>query len=210
MKGTAMRYDIDLTKVSLEGYLALLKRQTLLPSRRMLLEDTDSRFKRIQAQGIQTVGALLKALSTPAKLEAFAAGSGVPAPYLTLLRREAGTLRQRPVPLSVFPDTNPTELEALQERGMHTSKDYFESEGPGGRLYVLCDLVRVNGVGPGAAAMFYAAGIRSAAELARADAKTLLARVAAVNADHRYYQGKLGEKDMQFCIDFARVLQAFP
>jgi predicted flap endonuclease-1-like 5' DNA nuclease len=67
----------------------------------------------------------------------------------------------------------------------------------------------MNGVGPNAAKMLYEAGYHSPADVAAADAGTMLARVAAVNADGRYYAGKLGEKDMQFCIDSARLLEAF-
>ncbi len=201
-----LRYDLDLAKIPLDDYLALLKRQTLLPSRRMLLDDADDRFTRISAQGISSVAQLLTALSTRVKIEAFAAQSNVPSAYLTVLRREAGTLRQKPVPLGTFPGIGAAEIEALETLGIKTSKDCFERCAPGGRLHALCGLVRINGVGPSAAAMFYAAGYHTAAAIADEDVRTLLARITAANAGGRYYAGKLGEKDMRFCIESARLL----
>ncbi|HQB81021.1 MAG TPA: helix-hairpin-helix domain-containing protein [Bacillota bacterium] len=73
----------------------------------------------------------------------------------------------------------------------------------------LCDLVRINGVGPLAARAFYEAGYQSSAEIAAADAEAMLVKVSEVNAIHGYYKARLGVKDMQFCIDFALLLQKY-
>ena len=202
-----MRYDLDLTKITLDAYHALLKTQTLLPSRRLLLDDIDSQFERIRAQGVTTVAQLLKALSSPRKIETFVRQSGVNTEYLAVLRREAGTLKRTPVKLSVFPDADQAETEALAKRGILTVKDCFERGEAESRLYALSDLSRINGVGPNAACMFYAAGCRSVKDIADADAETLLSLVTAANKDHRYYAGKLGLKDMRFCIGFANMLE---
>lgn len=204
-----MAYAVDLAKIPLGGYLALLKGRTLLPSRRMLLVGADVAFAKIEAQGITTVARLLNALSTPSKIEALAKQSGVAAAYLAVLRREAGTLAPKPVPLAAFPGTDKAEIEALAIRGIKTSKQLWEGGEPVGRLYALCDLARVNGVGPSAAAMFYAAGCRSAADIAGADAAELLLRVGRANRGGRYYAGTLGEKDMRFCIGAAELLLRF-
>lgn len=204
-----MRYNPDLTKITLDAYRALLKPENLLPSRRMLAEDADSKFTRLRAQGVTTVAQLLKALSSPAKLTAFAKQSGVGAEYLAVLRREAGTLKRNPVKLAAFPDADKAEAEALAKQGILTAKDCFERGETESKLYALSSLTRINGVGPNAACMFYAAGYRSVRDIADADADTLLVRVTAVNVDHRYYAGKLGLKDMRFCIDYARLLMRF-
>ncbi len=37
----------------------------------------------------------------------------------------------------------------------------------------------------------------------------MLEKVSAVNKVHRYYKAKLGVKDMQFCIDFALLLNKY-
>ena len=76
-------------------------------------------------------------------------------------------------------------------------------------LFCLCDLVRINGVGPVAARAFYEAGYSSTSDVAIADAEDMLEKVSAVNKVHRYYKAKLGIKDMQFCIDFALLLNKY-
>jgi hypothetical protein len=205
-----MRYDIDLTKIKLDDYRELLKQSNLLPSRKLLLDDLDMRFAALQAQGIATVSSLLGALSSPAKISALAGKTGIPETYLAVLKREAGTLKPKRIPLRDFPDADSALIENLRKQNILTAKDYLESgRGTGGELYCLCDLTRINGVGPSAAKMFYEAGYRSPADIAAADAKAMLARIAANNSAHIYYQGTLGEKDMRFCIDSAQVLAAY-
>ena len=76
-------------------------------------------------------------------------------------------------------------------------------------LFCLCDLVRINGVGPIAARAFYEAGYQSASDVATADATDMLKKVSAVNEAHHYYKAKLSIKDMQFCIDFALLLNKY-
>ena len=46
----------------------------------------------------------------------------------------------------------------------------------------------------------------SVQDVANAEAAEMLRRVTRVNAERQYYKATLGEKDMQFCIDFARLL----
>lgn len=202
-----MRYDIDLTKVSLEQYRQLLQKQNLLPSRRLLLQDLDARFTALETQGIANAAQLMKALAAPAKFDQLAAKAGIPQEYLTVLKRELGTLLPKNVSLTDFPGIDPAAIESLRERGIKTSKAYFEqSDDTNGELYALCNLVRINGIGPNAAKMFYEAGYRSPAEIAAADAETILIKISAQNADHRYYQGTLGFKDMRFCVESAQML----
>jgi hypothetical protein len=202
-----VRYGLDLSGVSLPAYGILLRGRNLLPSRRLLLQGLEENFARMQTLGIRTVADLLKTLSTPAKVAGCAAKSGVPAEYLTVLRREAGTLVVKPVPLAAFPGTDTARIEALLARGIKNSKDYFEAaQDREDELFCLCDLARINGVGPNAAKMFYDAGYRSPAVIAAVDAETLLSHIAQANAAHRFYQGTLGHSDAQFCIDMAGLL----
>ena len=74
-------------------------------------------------------------------------------------------------------------------------------------LFCLCDLVRINGVGAIAAKSFFDAGYTSVTSIAETTAEDMLERVSAVNEVKQYYKTKLGLKDMQFCIDFAKILK---
>lgn len=127
--------------------------------------------------------------------------------YLIILKREIGSLEQKPIPISSFTDINVTLISKLNDAGIKTSKDYFESNKPeSDELFCLCNLVRINGVGPIAAKAFYDAGYKSVSDVACADATSMLEKVSNVNKIKQYYKANLGLKDMQFCIDFALLV----
>ncbi len=202
-----MQYNLDLEKISLHDYKELLKKQNLLPGRRILLDDIDERFSLLLNHGISNVLELRKALSASKKITVLSSQTGIPEDYLVILKREAGSLEQKPIPLDNFPETDSELIFSLNQEGIKTSKDYFELKKPFDEmLYCLCDLVRINGVGPAAARAFFEAGYKSVMDVANADATQMLSAVSKVNEQKQYYKAKLGVKDMQFCIDFATVL----
>lgn len=205
-----MKYTLDLELLSVQEYKALLKQQNLLPGRRILLQDIDENFAAFGGKGIKTVAQLKKNLSTPAKMSDIEAASGISEEYLVILKREIGSMEQKPVPLSGFPVINPLLVAKLSDAGLKTSKDYWESKQDfSDELFCLCDLVRINGVGPIAARAFYEAGYQSVYDVAVADVAAMLEKVSVVNEAQHYYKAKLGLKDMQFCIDFALLLNKY-
>lgn len=202
-----MPYNLDLSALSVQEYKELLTRQNLLPGRKILREDIDRNFAAIGRQGIADIAQLKKRLSGPRQMAALAAAAGIPEEYLTILKREIGSLEQKPVPIADFPGLDSGMISELNDRGIKTSKECFESGLPNtDEVFRLCDLVRINGVGALAARAFYEAGYRSVAEVACADAAVMLDRVSRVNEAKGYYKARLGVKDMQFCIDFALLL----
>lgn len=202
-----MPYSIELSKVPLGEYREVLRRQNLLPARRILLDEIDRNFSALSAQKIDTLAQLKQRLSSPQKLSALAEATGISQEYLVILKREMGSLEQKPIPIGSIPGIDPALLSALESGGVRTTKDCWERGAqPSDELFCLCDLVRINGVGAAAARAFYAAGFRSVRDVAEAEAGGMLARVTAANARGQYYQAKLGEKDMQFCIDAARLV----
>ncbi|MCR3921586.1 MAG: DUF4332 domain-containing protein [Firmicutes bacterium] len=203
-----MKYTLDLELLSVQEYKTLLKQQNLLPGRRILWQDIDENFAVFESRKIKTVAQLKKSLSTPAKIADIEVASGIPEEYLVILKREIGSLEQKPVPLSGFPSIGPSLVAKLGSAGLKTSKEYWETKQDlSDELFCLCDLVRINGVGPVAARAFYEAGYRSVYDVAAADAAVMLKKVSAVNEAQRYYKANLGLKDMQFCIDFAKLLR---
>lgn len=205
-----MPYCIDLERIVIGEYRELLKQQRLLPGRRILLQDIDRNFAALAAQRIDTVAQLRQRLSSPQKIGELSAVTGIPQDYLAILKRELGSLDQKPLPLSSFPGIDPELIAALAAEGVHTSKDRWEyGAAEPDELYCLCDLVRINGVGAAAAKAFYAAGYRCVRDVSLADAAGMLERVLQANEMGRYYQAKLGEKDMQFCIDAAQLILRF-
>ena len=204
-----MGYSLDLSALSIQAYKGLLNHQNLLPGRRLLWQNIDHNFHVMEQQGITNLAELKRRLSTPQKISSFATTTGISEKYLILLKREIGSLEQKPVAIASFPDMDEALVSQLNGKGIKNSKEYFESGFPdANELPGLCDLVRINGVGAVAAKAFYEAGYRSVCEVACADAETMLGNVSKVNDTKHYYKAKLGVKDMQFCIDFALLLIA--
>jgi len=202
-----VNYNLDLDCLTIHYYKELLQKQNLLPGRRILLQNTDEIFALFESHGIKTVSHLKKSLSTPQKIACFASKSGIAESYLIILKRELGSLEQKPIALADFPGIDSTLIADLNATGIKTSKDYFLSNSPkSNELFCLCDLVRINGVGAIAARIFYEAGFRSVSDVASADAIIMLARVTEVNEIKQCYKANLGLKDIQFCIDFAFLL----
>lgn len=202
-----MAYGIDLDRIPLTEYQKLLTEETLLPGRRMLLDNLEQNFLALQRHGIATVLQLRKALCTPQKIGILARQSGLTEEYLNMLRRESGSMETKPVALADFPKVDVERIASLAAAGITTSLQYLQSvPKEKDELYCLCDLARVNGIGAVAARMFCEAGYRSAEDVANADEQAMLQRVTQANANQAYYKGKLGIKDMRFCIEYAKLL----
>lgn len=220
-----MGYSLDLSKISIEAYKVILKNQYLLPSRKVLHQEMDSSFDAIHNCKMNNLVELKNALSTTQKLCAFSEKSGLSKDYLTILRREIGSIEPKAVLIKEFPEIDEKTTASLVATGMKTSKDYYEfydslkdkkeitqkisiSEEKAQELYYLCDLVRINGVGAIAAKSFFDGGFKSVYDVVNTTAEEMLERVSKVNDIKQYYKTKLGTKDMQFCIDFARIIKS--
>jgi hypothetical protein len=218
-----MSYTIELKRIPVQTYMEILKNQNLLPGRRILLENIEMNFQKIINAGIGTLCELKNSLSTPLKISAFSTATTISEDYLVILKREMSSLEQKPVLISDFPGISGETVSRLSDTRVKTSKDFFDlfhlnediaafsektgiSEEEINELLCLCNLVRINGVGSIAAKIMYESGYKSVVEVARANAAVLLGRISDVNSSKQYYKAKLGEKDMQFTIDFANLI----
>jgi len=218
-----MSYSINLKSISIQAYLNILKNQNLLPGRRMLLENIEANFHAICEAGINNLSELKAQLSSPQKISALSLRTDIPENYLVILKREMGSLEQKPVAIADFPGLSEETLASLADLGIKTSKDMFDrccsiptdatlSEQIGigedeiKELRSLCNLVRINGVGVLAARTLLESGFTGITEIADANSAELLKRMSEVNSARQYYKATLGEKDMQFIIDFAKLI----
>lgn len=221
-----MAYSIDLKKISISTYKKILENQFLLPSRKILHDNIEDNFNIIMDCEVNNLFELKSTLSTTKKLNIFSEKSGLNKDYLTILRREIGSIEPKSVNITEFPEVDNNFLLVLLQNNIKTSKDYYEfyelntdineisikfnipPEKPQ-ELFCLCDLVRINGVGAIAAKSFFEAGYKSVSEIANTKAEEMLVRVSEVNDIKKYYKSKLGTKDMQFCIDFAKIINSY-
>ena len=217
-----MKYTADFAKLKLDEYKELIKTQNLLPGRKLLQFNLDTNFSLIKDAGIKNLDELVKALSTVTKLKALSTQTKISEDYLFLLKRETGSLQPKPVSLGDFPGIAVDITETLQKAGIRTSKDFFElftstdenkqilktlsiSDESLYELFCLCSLCRINGIGAAAAKCFFDAGYFSIDDVADGNASDMLNRLNSANGQSKYYKASLGTKDMQFCIDYARI-----
>lgn len=218
-------YSIDPVLISLDEFRKLTSGREMLPARVILHEQMEERFAVLKKTGIINLENLLARLSTKTKIGEFSEHTGLSADYLVLLRREAASYLARPFPLSDFPGIPFEYIELLKSRGLKNTRGFFEqvqteeqqkelslSTGiPAYRLkelFSLCDLSRITGVGGIFARVLYEADIRSAEVYALTDASELLERCRLIIEKYGYPAGKLGEKDMQYGINYAKVIVA--
>jgi len=216
-----MAYYRDLDAISLAKYQAILEGADLLPSRRILQEDTAARFAVLRAQGLESVVDVQAALKTKAKLQAFARESGLDEGYLAVLRREINSLQPKPNKLSDLPDTPGAVVSALADLGIKQTAQLYDrvrtpadraalaaeagvDEGEILRLAKLTDLSRIRWVNHTFAYMLLELGYESAAEVARADPEQLHADVKRLNEERGFFKGQIGLHDMVLTVNAAK------
>ncbi|MBP8639704.1 MAG: DUF4332 domain-containing protein [Oscillospiraceae bacterium] len=217
-----MKYSADLGKLKLEEYQELLKSQNLLPGRKLLQLNLDATFFKIKDAEINNLDELAKAISAPSKLKAFSKKAEIAEKYLVLLKRELGSLQPKPISLKDFSRIPVDIIEDLNKTGIKTSKDFYElftssdnskllieahslSADTAYKLFCLCSLSRINGIGAAAAQCFYDSGYHSIDDVAGGNASEMLNRLNSANDQSKYYKASLGTKDTQFCIDYAKM-----
>ena len=216
-----MAYYTNLNNITLDDYQATLKSADLLPSRRILQQNTDAVFNLLKAQGFKTLADLQAALKTKPKLTDLAELIGIDADYLTILIREINSLQPRPNKLADFPEIPAGVVEKLAAIGIkHTLHLYDRVLTPVDRaalaaeigvvaeailcLAKLTDLSRIRWVNHTFAYVLLEAGYDTSAKVAQADPAQLYADMKALNAEREIYKGQVGLHDMVLCVNAAK------
>jgi hypothetical protein len=220
-EGEGMGYYLDLNAIRLDEYQAILENADLLPSRRVLQENTAAIFKTLKAQGLATVADLQKALKSKAKLQRFAEESGLDEGYLKILIREVNSLQPKPNKLADFPETPAEAVSGLASLGIRHTLQLFDrvltpearaalaaeagvDEGEILRLARLTDLSRIRWVNHTFAYILLETGYNSSAKVAQADPAQLHADVIRLNEERGFYKAKIGLHDMVLCVNAAK------
>jgi hypothetical protein len=218
-------YHLDLSQITLVQYGQTLKAAELIPSRRFLQEDVARRFAQLREAGIDTLEELLAAVKNKARLAELAERTGLDQHYLTVLRREVGSLLPSPRNLRDFPGVDTGIVEKLAERGCKNTKQLFDrARSRTGRaelaaecgiddeelleLLQLSDLSRLYGVGPVFARLLYNAGIDSVQAIAASASGRLFEQLAAAYLAAGNPRVDFTERDLAFCIQMAARLPA--
>lgn len=214
-------YYLDFQKYPLETWQGELEESELLPSRQILKEDLESRFKILEENGVSNLQELMDALKTPKKAGEFGQKTGLPEDYLLVLRREVMSMKPGPVNLHKFPGVDPDALKKLQDAGIKNTFHLFKRvKTPPDRkklsnelsieveeireLTKLTDLSRVKWVGPVFARMFLDSGIDTVEKLSKAEATPFYEKLVEINQEKRYTKARFVENDLKLCIEFAK------
>lgn len=217
-------YHINFSTFSLNKFKNGLKSRDLLPSRKVLLDSIDTRFAALEKCNIENLEQLIKFLKGKKKIEKAAEQTGIDVNYLTILRREAASFLPTPVPLDklIEPEYG-NSLEALKNQGIKNSKQLFEAgchidsrkhlalktripEALFLKWVELCDLLRINGVGPVFAHMLHESGIKSIKYFNKLSATELLEQVSRFNERKKFTSISLRPEDVDYCMDYVKEL----
>lgn len=213
------QYYLDLEKFSMDKFKKNLKKRNMIPSRVILKEDIEKRFKILESYEIKTLKGLIDLLKTKQKIEAFSKKTGLSIAYLTVLKREASSYLPNPIKLKNFPKIDNKTIEALENIGIKNTKQLFDkvnieketdqiykstgiSPGKLNELASLSDLVRLYGVGPVFARIIYDVGINSVESFVKYSANEFIEIYESITGKKADFR----EKDINFSIDFAKEL----
>ena len=118
-------YYLDLSAFSLEKLKYLFETTRLLPSQQILQENMDERFACLERIGIENLAQLQEKLRSKKVVQAFAASTGLPIDYLTVLRREVNSYHPKPIKLGNFPGVRQKAVLNLEQAGIKTTKQLF-------------------------------------------------------------------------------------
>jgi hypothetical protein len=216
-------YYIDLEKYLLNKFKKELKESELLPSRKMLKEHIDERFKILENNGVHNLQDLANSLKSPKKAKEFAKKASLPADYLLILRREVNSYIPKPVNLDKFPGIEKeitTKLNSIEIKNtahlfkrIKTKKDRQELSDETGitnkkiiELTKLTDLSRVKWIGPVFARIFVDSKADTLEKLSNADAEILYKELVEINNEKGYTKAKFVENDVKLCITVSKMV----
>lgn len=216
-------YYMDFQSYSLNDFKTELNSSYLIPSRQILKEHIEDRFKILKDAGAQNLQDLSDLLKTPRKTREFSMKSGLPDDYLLILRREVNSYHPKPVNLEKFPGIKKDTITKLNNAGIKNTAHLFKrvkketdrkelSTETGVKiedileLTKLTDLSRVKWIGSVFARIFLDSGTDSVKKLSKAKAGPLYEKLVEINQEKDYTKAKFVENDVELCIKVAKMV----
>jgi hypothetical protein len=215
----ANQYHMDLAKYSLGKFNSSLKSREMIPSRVILKDKLDERFKILETSGITNLKELTDRLKTKVKIEQFSKETGLSIEYLTLLNREAKSYLPSPIRLDKFPGIPNVMVKKLETEGIKNSRHLLYEAGDKikrdrlsqhteiplktiNELVGLSDLARAYGVGPVFARLLYDVGITSIKDFVAKTAEEIIR----IYEEKEQKKADFGVHEMQFSLELAKEL----
>jgi hypothetical protein len=216
-------YHIDLEKYSLDEFKIELLESEIIPSRKILKEEINERFKILEDNGIGNLQELRDSLKNPKKAREFGVKSGLPEKYLLILLREVNSYTPNPVNLEKFPGVKKETINKLKSAGIKNTAHLFKiAKTPEDReklaaeleihnaeileLTKLTDLTRIKWIGPVFARLFYDSSTDTARKVSDADAHHLYKQLVKINNAKGYTRAKFIESDVELAIKVSKMV----
>ncbi len=218
-----MLYYIDDNRIELEELKKRIETTDLIPSYTLLLDGIEEKFDAIKNYGILTLADLRKELKNPKTMAILGTKTNIDIKYLTILRREIEGYFPKPIPISAFDWLENNKLNVLENRGYKNTVMLYESLTDSDIRYELintadldekfldeilglAEITRIQWVSAKVARLLSAAGYVSVKSIAEADAETFYKDVENTNKENKYYNGKIGFRDIKRLIKGAEYL----
>lgn len=214
------QYELDFEKYSLQKFYDNLRTRDMIPSRKILKDDLEKRFKILKENGITNLKELAAALKTKQKIEFFANVTGLEKEYLILLNREANSYHPNPIRLDKFTGLKSKDIEGLNSIGIKNTKQMINQAGTKEQriqlskktgipcknldeIVCLSDLARAYGVGPVFARMIYDLGIQTIKDFAAVSAEEFIR----LYEKETQKKADFGVNEIQFSLELAKDLE---
>lgn len=208
-----LSYMLDLSKVSLDEFRNELKTGRLLPSRKPLLDDIDTRFSMLKKAGVAHAENLREILKSGQKLKQLVKETDIPEDYFKLLKREVNNLLPVPVKFSDIPNISEkivkklTSLKIIDTETLFSHvkdcdcRKNFEKESGLSKEDVLwltkiVDVSRIKWVGPKLAKLIVDTKYNTVEKLTKAKPTDVLNALNEAKKKHKAYDGPLGINDI--------------
>ena len=203
-----MSYHVNPQTITLTTLTTRINQTDLTPGLVPVRDQWPVQVKLLQKAGIRTLADLRTRLKTKKTLAVFAAEADMNPDYLVLLRRMVEGFFPDPRPLAEFSWLDSAVIQKLKQAGIADTRQLFEAgKSELGKTELmphqlmeaqaLADLCRIQWVSPLFARSILAAGLNSAAAVAKSDPEKLCAAVAAVNGREGFFKGKIGVRDIR-------------
>jgi hypothetical protein len=216
-------YNINLENYSLTSFKEELLNTELIPSRRILKDEIDLRFRILSENGVENLQELLIFLKTPKKAAEFAKITGLPEDYLLILRREVNSYQTKPIALEKFPGIKNDTILKLKSVGIKNTAHLFKrvktpeernklametgvSDSEILELTKLTDLSRVKWIGPTFARIFLDSGTDTVDKLSKSNYKILYKKLIDLNNLKGYTKANFIEKDVLLCVKVSKMV----
>jgi hypothetical protein len=212
-----MGYYIDFEKISIETYKNLLLTKYLIPSQRVLLEDIEENFEKVNKNDIVSMNDLLVALKSKKKAMGFAKKADISIDYIIVLRREISGRKPSVRKIVDYPTIDIEVKGKLVACGLNSSKDVYDffvekglresaailsiSEEAAVHIARLMDVTRLRYVSPIFSTVMVLSGYDTVEKISKADAGAFYNAIRKLNKEKGIYKGNIGLNDIKFLIE---------